>query len=287
MHATPFIPYSLNISGNLIEIDRPWVMGILNVTPDSFYDGGSYSDTRALEEHAARMAREGADIIDVGGYSTRPGADDVPLEEELRRVEAGVAAVRRVAPAMLISVDTFRAEVARRAIEQMGAHIVNDISFGELDKDMFATVRQLNVPYVLTHSRGTPATMQSLTHYDGDVAAAVLEEMACKIDTLRQDGVNDIIADPGFGFAKTVDGNYRLLACLDTFHALGTPLLVGLSRKSMVMRIAGCEAADALAGTTALHAAALLASAHILRVHDVREAVQARLVMSRLISAIK
>ena len=287
MHATPFIPYSLNIGGNLIEIDRPWVMGILNVTPDSFYDGGSHPDTRALEEHAAHMAREGADIIDVGGYSTRPGADDVPLDEELRRVEAGVAAVRRVAPAMLISVDTFRAEVARRAIEQMGAHIVNDISFGELDKDMFATVRQLNVPYILTHSRGTPATMQSLTHYDGDVAAAVLEEMACKIDTLRQDGVNDIIADPGFGFAKTVDDNYRLLACLDTFHTLDTPLLVGLSRKSMVMRVAKCEAADALAGTTALHAVALLAGAHILRVHDVREAVQARLVMSRLTSAIK
>lgn len=285
MQATTFIPFSLNLGGKLVEIDRPWVMGILNVTPDSFYDGGSHADATALEEHAARMAHEGADVIDVGGYSTRPGAGDVPADEELRRVEAGVKAVRRAAPDMIISVDTFRAHVARRAIEEMGAHIINDISFGTLDKDMFATIRQLNVPYILTHSRGTPATMQTLTHYDNGVTATVLEEMARKIDTLRQDGVNDIIADPGFGFAKTVDDNYRLLANLDAFHTLGVPLLVGVSRKSMITRVAQCTPAEALAGTTALHAAALLKGAHILRVHDVAAAVQARVVISKLSSA--
>lgn len=209
----------------------------------------------------------------------------MPADEELRRVEAGVKAVRRAAPDMIISVDTFRAHVARRAIEETGAHIINDISFGTLDKDMFATIRQLNVPYILTHSRGTPATMQTLTHYDNGVTATVLEEMARKIDTLRQDGVNDIIADPGFGFAKTVDDNYRLLANLDAFHALGVPLLVGVSRKSMITRVAQCTPAEALAGTTALHAAALLKGAHILRVHDVAAAVQARVVISKLSSA--
>lgn len=280
-----FTKYSLNLGGRLVVIDRPWVMGILNVTPDSFYDRSRVITEDDIARRATELLAQGADVIDVGGCSTRPGAETVTPDEEMRRVVLGVAAVRRVAPQAIVSVDTFRADVARAAVTEWGASIVNDVGGGDLDAAMHATVAQLRVPYVVTHSRGTPATMQQLTAYD-DVAADVLEALARKVDTLHQLGVNDVIADPGFGFAKTVEQNFSLLAALEAFHALDVPLLVGVSRKSMITRVLRCEPAGALNGTTVLHTVALLAGAHILRVHDVRAAVEARELVGRLRAAV-
>lgn len=272
-----FKKYSLNLHGRLVEIDKPLVMGIINATPDSFY-----SDSRMLDAHdiackANEMAQQGADIIDLGACSTRPGAQVVDASEEIMRLNVAVKAVRQtVGNEMLLSVDTFRASVARHCVEELGVDIINDISGGDLDPLMHSTVAQLQVPYVVMHMRGTPATMQQFTNYDDDVAAVVLEELARKVDALHQCGINDVIADPGFGFAKTVEQNYRIMSQLEVFHALDVPLLVGISRKSMIQRVLNCDAAHALNGTTALNTIALMKGAHILRVHDVRAAVEAR-----------
>ena len=272
-----FKKYSLNLHGRLVEIDKPLVMGIINATPDSFY-----SDSRMLDAHdiackANEMAQQGADIIDLGACSTRPGAQVVDASEEIMRLNVAVKAVRQaVGDEILLSVDTFRASVARHCVEELGVDIINDISGGDLDPLMHSTVAQLQVPYVVMHMRGTPATMQQFTNYDGDVAAVVLEELARKVDALHQCGINDVIADPGFGFAKTVEQNYRIMSQLEVFHALDVPLLVGISRKSMIQRVLNCDAAHALNGTTALNTIALMKGAHILRVHDVRAAVEAR-----------
>ena len=272
-----FKKYSLNLRGRLVEIDKPLVMGIINATPDSFY-----SDSRMLDAHdiackANEMAQQGADIIDLGACSTRPGAQVVDASEEIMRLNVAVKAVRQaVGNEMLLSVDTFRASVARHCVEELGVDIINDISGGDLDQLMHSTVAQLQVPYVVMHMRGTPATMQQFTNYDDDVAAVVLEELARKVDALHQCGINDVIADPGFGFAKTVEQNYRIMSQLEVFHALDVPLLVGISRKSMIQRVLNCDAAHALNGTTALNTIALMKGAHILRVHDVRAAVEAR-----------
>lgn len=272
-----FKKYSLNLRGRLVEIDKPLVMGIINATPDSFY-----SDSRMLDAHdiackANEMAQQGADIIDLGACSTRPGAQVVDASEEIMRLNVAVKAVRQaVGDEILLSVDTFRASVARHCVEELGVDIINDISGGDLDQLMHSTVAQLQVPYVVMHMRGTPATMQQFTNYDGDVAAVVLEELARKVDALHQCGINDVIADPGFGFAKTVEQNYRIMSQLEVFHALEVPLLVGISRKSMIQRVLNCDAAHALNGTTALNTIALMKGAHILRVHDVRAAVEAR-----------
>ena len=272
-----FKKYSLNLHGRLVEIDKPLVMGIINATPDSFY-----SDSRMLDAHdiackANEMAQQGADIIDLGACSTRPGAQVVDASEEIMRLNVAVKAVRQaVGDEILLSVDTFRASVARHCVEELGVDIINDISGGDLDPLMHSTVAQLQVPYVVMHMRGTPATMQQFTNYDDDVAAVVLEELARKVDALHQCGINDVIADPGFGFAKTVEQNYRIMSQLEVFHALDVPLLVGISRKSMIQRVLNCDAAHALNGTTALNTIALMKGAHILRVHDVRAAVEAR-----------
>ncbi len=272
-----FKKYSLNLRGRLVEIDKPLVMGIINATPDSFY-----SDSRMLDAHdiackANEMAQQGADIIDLGACSTRPGAQVVDASEEIMRLNVAVKAVRQaVGDEILLSVDTFRASVARHCVEELGVDIINDISGGDLDPLMHSTVAQLQVPYVVMHMRGTPATMQQFTNYDDDVAAVVLEELARKVDALHQCGINDVIADPGFGFAKTVEQNYRIMSQLEVFHALDVPLLVGISRKSMIQRVLNCDAAHALNGTTALNTIALMKGAHILRVHDVRAAVEAR-----------
>ena len=272
-----FKKYSLNLRGRLVEIDKPLVMGIINATPDSFY-----SDSRMLDAHdiackANEMAQQGADIIDLGACSTRPGAQVVDASEEIMRLNVAVKAVRQaVGNEMLLSVDTFRASVARHCVEELGVDIINDISGGDLDQLMHSTVAQLQVPYVVMHMRGTPATMQQFTNYDDDVAAVVLEELARKVDALHQCGINDVIADPGFGFAKTVEQNYRIMSQLEVFHALDVPLLVGISRKSMIQRVLNCEAAHALNGTTALNTIALMKCAHILRVHDVKAAVETR-----------
>lgn len=270
----PFKPYSLNLKGRLVTIQRPWVMGIVNVTPDSFYSGSRAMDEQTLTDRVRQLLADGADVLDVGACSTRPGSESVSEQGEMERLQWALGIIRRVAPEAIISVDTYRAGVARRCVEEWGTDIINDISGGMLDKDMFATVASLQVPYVLMHMRGTPETMSSLTDYE-NVAADVLEWMARRIDHLRQLGVADIIADPGFGFAKTVEQNYELLARLDAFHALDAPLLVGVSRKRMIYTPLHCDADGALNGTTVINTIALMHGAHILRVHDVKAAAEA------------
>ena len=277
MNNCSFKTYSINLHGRLVEIDRPWVMGIINATPDSFYSDSRVMNEIAIAQRAKTMVAEGADVLDIGACSTRPGAEVVTADEEMRRLDVAVKAVREaVSNEVILSVDTFRASVARHCVEVLGVDIVNDISGGDLDSQMHSTVAQLQVPYIVMHTRGTPAAMQQLTDYNGDVAAVVLDELARKIDALHQMGVNDVIADPGFGFAKTVEQNYRLLSCLEAFHALEVPLLVGVSRKSMIQKALDCTANEALNGTTVLNTIAMMKGAHILRVHDVKAAVEAR-----------
>lgn len=269
-----FKRYSLNINGRPVEITRPWVMGIVNVTDDSFYASSRCIDEQAIARRVSAMVQEGADVIDIGAYSTRPGAAEVPVEVELKRIEQGMSVVKRVAPDVLTSVDTFRSQVAAHCVETLGVDMVNDVSGGTLDSEMHRTIARLRVPYVLMHMRGNPATMQQLTDYD-DVTAEVLESLARKIDTLHQMGIADVIADPGFGFSKTLEQNYEMLAQLNAFTALNVPLLVGVSRKSMIYKALDTTPDEALNGTTVLHTIALLHGAHILRVHDVKAAAQA------------
>ena len=264
----------MNLRGRLVEIDRPWVMGIVNVTPDSFYSGSRATDELTLVGRVRQLIAEGADVLDIGACSTRPGSQSVDAQAEMDRLQWALGIIRREAPGVILSVDTYRADVARRCVEDWGVDIINDISGGTLDDTMFKTVAQLHVPYVLMHMRGTPDTMSSLTDYD-NVTADVLEWMARRIDDMRQMGVADIIADPGFGFAKTVEQNYELLARLEAFHALNAPLLVGVSRKRMIYTPLDCTADEALNGTTVINTLALERGAHILRVHDVRPAVEA------------
>lgn len=275
-------PFSLNIKGRLLTFERPAVMAIVNVTPDSFYAGSRCFDEKRITEAADRAVADGADIIDIGAYSSRPGADDISAEEESRRLERGIAAVRDAAPGIPISIDTFRADVARRAISEWGADIINDISSGELDSGMFETVAELRVPYVLMHMRGTPATMQSLTDYPSGVTAEVLAWLGKRVERLSLLGVNDVIVDPGFGFSKTLEQNYKLLRDLDAFAVLDRPLLVGMSRKSMATRLLGIDAGEALNATTVLNTIAIEHGASIIRVHDVKEARQAVEITSRM-----
>lgn len=277
-------PFSLNLHGRIVEFTTPQVMGILNTTPDSFHSPSRAYEAEAAVEAARLMIGEGADIIDVGGYSTRPGAAEVSLEEELRRVRLGVEAVRSISADIPVSVDTFRAEVARMAVTEWGADIINDISGGNLDPEMHATVAELHVPYILMHMRGTPADMQTLTSYPDGVMAGVAAELSRPLERLRRMGVADIIIDPGFGFAKTLEQNYELLAGLPVLaDLLECPILAGMSRKSMITRLCGIPSTEALPGTIALHTAAMLAGAAIVRVHDVKEAVQARDVTAMLL----
>lgn len=281
-NAMKFRPFSLNLKGRLAEYGHPAVMGILNVTPDSFYAGSRVTGSVELHRRVERMLDQGADIIDVGGYSSRPGADDVSPEEEMARVRRGVEAIRRVSADVPVSVDTFRADVARRAVLDWGADIINDISGGALDSGMFSTVAELKVPYILMHMRGTPATMQTMTDYE-DVTADVVAELSGLMHQLELDGVADIIIDPGFGFAKTLDQNYELMRHLPQLaQLLGKPVLVGISRKSMITKLLSVTADEALPGTVALNTFALLNGASILRVHDVEAAVQAVEIVSRL-----
>jgi len=262
-------------------ITRPWVMGILNVTPDSFWAGSRCDTQQAIEQRVATMIDEGADAIDIGAYSTRPGAAEVTVHDEMARLDRAMHIVRAMAPDLPTSVDTFRADVAQFAVEQLGVDIINDVSGGTLDNDMFATVARLRVPYVLMHMRGTPATMQQLTDYD-NVVADVLADLRIKLDKLHDCGVCDVLIDPGFGFSKTLEQNYQLMASLADFHQLNAPLLVGISRKSMIYKALDCTADQALNGTTVLNTLALQAGTHILRVHDVRPAVEARTLVGKI-----
>lgn len=266
--------YSLHIQNRLLLVDSPLVMGIINITPDSFAEScRSMSETEVLRA-AERALSEGADILDLGGQSTRPGAEMVGLEEEWRRVHLAAAAIRREFPEAILSVDTFRAELARRAVEEDSVDIINDISGGDLDPDMFDVVARARVPYICMHMRGTPDTMQQLTHYD-DLMAEIMDYFSRRVDRLHRMGVRDVILDPGFGFAKTVEQNYYLLRHLDMLSPLGLPVLAGLSRKSMLYKVLGGEPKDMLNATTAANMAALMGGASILRVHDVRAAVEA------------
>ena len=275
-------PFSLNIRGRLLSYDRPAVMAIINATPDSFYAGSRNGSADEISERARQAISEGADIIDIGAYSSRPGADEVSADEELRRLSFALESVRTVDSDIPVSVDTFRADVARRCICDLGADIVNDISGGDLDAAMFETVAELRVPYILMHMRGTPATMQSLTDYPDGVTAGVIAELAPKLERLSLLGVSDVIVDPGFGFAKTMEQNYRLLHDLEAFEMLGRPVLVGISRKSMLTRFLGITADEALNATTVINTAAIERGAAVLRVHDVRAARQAVDLITRL-----
>ena len=255
-----------------VDISRPAVMGILNVTPDSFFEGSRMFTAEAVAGRVREIRDQGASMIDIGGYSSRPGAADVSPEEEFRRVALGVAAVLREAPGMIVSIDTFRAGVARGVIEEFGACIINDISAGELDPAIVGVAAEYGVPYIAMHMRGTPADMQTRTGY-ADIVAEVSEYLVERARVLREAGVRDVILDPGFGFAKTTGQNYELLAGLDRICGLGFPVLAGLSRKSMIYKVLDAEPSGSLAGTAALNWESLGKGADILRVHDVAEAV--------------
>lgn len=257
-----------------MDLGTPRVMGILNVTPDSFYEGSRKQSEAEIAQRVEQIVAEGGDIIDVGAYSSRPGAADVDEAVETARLARAMDIIRREAPQAIVSIDTFRAGVARRMVEQYGAHIINDISGGEMDADMFATVARLQVPYILMHMQGTPQTMQAQPHYD-DVVMEVMRSLAERASRLHAMGVADVILDPGFGFGKTLQHNYDLLSRLDCLHELEMPLLVGVSRKSMIYNLLGGTPAEALEGTTAVNTIALLKGAHILRVHDVKAATEA------------
>lgn len=278
-----FKPFTLSLRDRTLVLDRPQIMGIVNVTPDSFYSASRTFDVDSLEKKVEQMVSEGVDIFDIGGYSTRLGADDVSPEEELRRLQRGMEVVKRMAPNIPVSIDTFRANVARACVEEMGADIVNDVSGGTLDADMAATMGQLDVPYILMHMRGTPATMQQFTDYPGGVVADVVGDLKVKMEHFREQGCRQVILDPGFGlFSKTLEQNYELMNGLTAFHELNAPLLVGISRKSMIFRLLGTSSAESLEGTTVLNTIAMLAGSHILRVHDVRAAVEARTILEEL-----
>jgi len=264
---------TLNFRGHLRVADRPWVMGIINATPDSFYAGSRATGLAEVLNKAEQMLAEGADLLDIGGYSSRPGAEPVPEEEEHQRVIPVIRALHRRFPSALLSIDTFRARIANEALHE-GASLVNDISAGAGDAAMISTVAQHRVPYIAMHMRGTPQTMQQHTQYN-DLLADLIDFFHKKMVACRQAGITDVVLDPGFGFAKTTAQNFDLLARLELLHVLRQPLLVGLSRKSMIWRTLNTGPAEALNGTTALHMAALQKGAQILRVHDVKPAREA------------
>lgn len=282
---------SIRVGGRLLDLSTPRVMGILNATPDSFYPGsrlmsGDSSSTAALSGNAERRVRgmlaDGADIIDVGAYSTRPGCADISPSEEYDRLAPALEGARRAGGSeLVISVDTFRAQVAEKCVRDWGVQIVNDIGGGTLDPEMYETVAGLGVAYILMHTRGTPQTMGNFTGY-GNVAAEVITDLAFKADRLHSLGVADVIIDPGFGFAKTPEENFRMLRDLGEFAKMGMPLLCGISRKSMIWKTLGADASASLNGTTVLNTVALMKGADILRVHDVKEARECVSLVTRM-----
>jgi dihydropteroate synthase len=273
--------HTLNLRGKLYSLCEPKIMGILNVTPDSFYAESRTSDEEHIAARVQQLMDDGADMIDIGGYSSRPGADDVSPEEEMNRLRRGLRVVRRLYPEVPISVDTFRADVARMCVEEEGADIINDISGGMMDRQMFRTVARLGVPYILMHMQGTPDTMQQAPHYE-NLRREVMLYFAERIDRLCQMGAKDIIVDPGFGFGKTLEHNYELFHHLDDFNLFNLPLLVGISRKSMIYKLLGGTPQTSLNGTTVLNTIALMKGVHILRVHDVKEAVEAKRIVMKM-----
>jgi len=267
------ITITTNIKGHLTDFSSPKVMGILNITPDSFFEGSRKQTEKEIVERVRQMKEEGADILDVGGYSSRPSAVFVDEEEEMRRLEWALKILFRELPDAIVSVDTFRSEIARRCVEDFGAAVINDISAGGLDEKMFDTVARLQVPYIAMHIRGNPQTMMENTHYD-NLMQEILMYFAEKIYELRRRGVNDVWIDPGFGFSKTTPQNFEILEKLEEFHIFELPVVVGFSRKTMIREALNVASENSLNGTTALNMFALTKGAHILRVHDVKEAVE-------------
>ena len=264
---------TINIKGNLIDLATPLVMGIVNVTPDSFYSGSRKQSEKEIVERVQQIINEGGTIIDIGGQSTAPSSTLHTVEEELERIQPALSIIQREFPDAVLSIDTFYSEVAKKAVEKYGVAIINDISGGQIDEKMFTTVAELNVPYVLMHMRGLPQTMQHFTTYDNFIEDIIFY-FSEKIAHLNGLGVNDIIVDPGFGFSKTLEQNYELMAHLKYFHIFETPLLVGISRKSMTYKLLETDANNSLNGTTVLNTYALESGANILRVHDVKQAVE-------------
>ena len=273
--------HTLNLRGKLYSLCEPKIMGILNVTPDSFYAESRTSDEEHIAARVQQLMDDGADMIDIGVYSSLSCSDDVSPEEEMNRLRRGLRVVRHLYPEVPISVDTFRADVARMCVEEEGADIINDISGGMMDRQMFRTVARLGVPYILMHMQGTPDTMQQAPHYD-NLRREVMLYFAERIDRLCQMGAKDIIVDPGFGFGKTLEHNYELFHHLDDFNLFNLPLLVGISRKSMIYKLLGGTPQTSLNGTTVLNTIALMKGVHILRVHDVKEAVEAKRIVMKM-----
>ncbi len=263
--------YLINCRGSLLDLSQPKIMGILNVTPDSFYDGGRYFQEKAISEQLDKLVADGADIIDVGGYSSRPGADHIPVGEERDRIRPVLDLIRKKYSGLIVSVDTFRAEIAREVVEDYHVDIINDISAGEMDHSMFNAIAELQVPYIMMHMKGTPQDMKERANYD-DMMKEIMDYFSKKYDQLRNLGVNDIIIDPGFGFGKTVQNNYQLLHHLNQFKIFGLPIMVGLSRKSMIYKTLDITPDESMNATTVLNTLALMSGANILRVHDVKEA---------------
>lgn len=277
----PEKPQYINAGGKLLDLAIPRVMGIINITPDSFYAGSRYITDEEILIAATRMLEDGADILDVGGYSSRPGAADISIQEESTRVLKAIKLIKREFPEATISVDTFRADIAREAVVDCGASMINDISGGDADTEMFFIVENLNVPYIMMHMKGNPRSMQNKPVYE-DIVTDILKWFGERIFRLTSAGVKDIIIDPGLGFGKTIDHNFELLRRLGDFSITGLPVLIGISRKSMIWKTLDISADEALNGTTALNAIALFNGADILRVHDVKEAVQTIKLIRRL-----
>jgi dihydropteroate synthase len=272
---------TLQIKGRLILWDEPQIMGVMNLTPDSFYEGSRLKLNKdEVLGRAQQMITDGADILDIGGYSSRPGAANISIEEEIQRIKDPIHWISEEFPEIILSVDTFRSEVARRGIEA-GAHMVNDISGGSLDPNMYETISELSVPYILMHMQGTPQNMQGKTDYE-NILREILNYFSEKLHIIREFGIKDVIIDPGFGFAKTLEQNYFLLKNLELFDMINLPILVGLSRKSMIYKLLEVEPSEALNGTTALNMVALMKGANILRVHDVKEANETRKLFKQL-----
>jgi len=274
----------INCNGSLLDFNIPKIMGVLNVTPDSFYDGGYYYEQSSLKQRIKQLLDEGADIIDVGGYSSRPGAEHISMKEEWQRLEPVLKFIRKEYSETIISVDTFLSDIAKAAVKEYGVDIINDISAGELDDKMFGTISELQVPYIMMHMKGTPQNMKEKAHYD-DMMDEILKYFARKYDQLRNIGVNDVILDPGFGFAKNIEQNFLLMNKLKQFKVFNLPLLVGISRKSMIFKTLNIKPQEALNGTTVLNTIATLQGADILRVHDVKQAKEVIQLLQKLENA--
>ena len=274
-------PLYINVNGRLMDLSEPQVMGILNVTPDSFYAGSRSETEQSIIDRLHQIMDEGASIVDIGGYSSRPNAGHISAEEEMKRLRNGLEIIRKHRPEVIVSVDTFRADVAKMCVEEYGVAIINDISAGQMDEQMFPTIARLGVPSIIMHMKGTPQDMQTNPQYD-HFLKEVFYYFSERVQKLRDLGAKDIIIDPGFGFGKTLEHNYELMNHLEEFSLFELPLLVGVSRKSMIYKLSGRTPEEALNGTTALNTIALLKGANILRVHDVKEAVESVKIVQKM-----